>query len=80
MAASLPEPADEKGVGTVDPLGADDLADGSLLDATAAAERFGYDRHTLARWCRTEGLGIRQGGRWWVSVPRLQARLANGKG
>ena len=72
VAALLP-PVEENG------LDADDLADGNLLDTTSAAERFSYDRHTLARWCRMEGLGIRRGGRWWVSVPRLQRRI-NGRG
>jgi hypothetical protein len=59
-------------------LDAADLADGNLLDTHAAQERFGYPRNTLARWCRIEGLGVRRGGRWLVSVPRLQRRL-NGK-
>jgi hypothetical protein len=59
--------------------GLDDLSDANLIDTTSAQERFNYDRHTLARWCRTEGLGVRRGGRWLVSIPRLQ-RYLNGGG
>jgi len=56
---------------------ADDLADGNLLDTTAAQERFGYPRDTIALWCR-QGCGVKRGGRWLASVPRLQRRI-NGK-
>jgi len=49
-----------------------------LLDTHAACERFGYPQDTIRKWCRTEGLGVMQGGRWMVSVPRLQRRI-NGK-
>src|SRR5262245_38416078 len=73
VAVSLPASAAE-GNG----LDVDDLADTNLLDTTSAQERFGYDRHTLARWCRMEGLGVRRGGRWLVSIPRLQRRLNGG--
>jgi hypothetical protein len=55
----------------------DDLSDGNLIDTHSAAERFNYDRHTLARWCR-EGCGVKRGGRWLVSIPRLQRRLNGG--
>ena len=57
---------------------ADDLADGSLLDTHSAAARFGYAQDTIRKWCRTEGLGVMRGGRWLVSIPRLQRRI-NGK-
>lgn len=57
---------------------ADDLSPDSLLDTHAAQERFGYPSDTIRKWCRTEGLGVMQGGRWLVSVPRLQRRI-NGK-
>jgi hypothetical protein len=73
LVASMPVPAVE-GNG----LDVDDLADGNLLDTTAAQERFGHPRNTLAKWCRTEGLGVRRGGRWLISIPRLQKHL-NGK-
>jgi len=55
----------------------DDFAPEHLIDTTSAAARFGYSREHIARWAR-EGCGIKQGGRWLVSVPRLQRRL-NGK-
>jgi hypothetical protein len=73
LAASLPvEPGDN--ITTL----ADDLADGNLLDTHAAQERFGYQRDTIAKWCRTDGIGVKIGGRWMASIPRLQRRL-NGR-
>lgn len=69
VAATLPAPVPADG------LDADDLAPEHLLDTTSAVERFNYPRQTIARWCRTEGVGIRKGGRWMVSVPRLRARV-----
>jgi hypothetical protein len=72
LAALVPPPA-VNGAGD-----ADDLADGSLLDTTSAAARFGYPQDTIRKWCRTEDLGVMRGGRWLVSIPRLQRRL-NGK-
>jgi hypothetical protein len=54
---------------------ADDLAPEHLLDTHSASARFNYPRNTLAKWCRDEGLGVRRGGRWLISVPKLQRRL-----
>ena len=56
---------------------ADDLAEANLLDTTSASARFGYPRCTVTRWCR-EGDGVKRGGRWLASVPRLQRRLNGG--
>jgi hypothetical protein len=56
----------------------DNLAPEHLLDTTSASQRFNFPRDTLAKWCREEGLGVRQGGRWLVSIPKLQRRI-NGK-
>ena len=68
VVASLPAPAaDERGTYNLPTPGDDDLADSNLLDTTSAAERFNYPRNTLAKWCRTEGVGVRRGGRWLVS-------------
>jgi hypothetical protein len=72
VSASLPAPAEVGG--TIVPP-ADDLADGNLLDTHAASARFNYPTNTLAKWARTEGLGVKRGGRWLVSIPRLQRRL-----
>src|SRR5262249_42828178 len=55
VAASLPAPAAEGN-------DLDDLAADNLLDTTSAQERFGYPRNTLAKWCRTEGVGVLRGG------------------
>ena len=52
----------------------DDLAPERLLDTTSASARFGYPRDTIAKWCR-EGCGVKRGGRWLVSTPRLRRRL-----
>lgn len=56
----------------------DDFSEGNLLDTTSAEQRFGHPRNTLAKWARQEGIGVRRGGRWLVSVPRLRRHL-NGK-
>jgi hypothetical protein len=71
VAASIPVPA-ANGAGE-----GDDFADGSLLDTSSASARFNYPRDTIALWCR-QGDGKKVGGRWLVSIPRLQRRL-NGK-
>lgn len=57
---------------------ADDFAAHDLVDTATAAERFGIPRDRLARWCReTEGrpgaIGVKQGGRWQVSISRIRA-------
>ena len=51
----------------------DDFAPHNLLDTWAAAARFNYPQDTR-KWCR-EGCGQRVGGRWMVSVLRVQRRL-----
>jgi hypothetical protein len=56
---------------------ADDLSDANLIDTHAAQERFGYPRDTIAKWCR-QGDGVKVGGRWMASVPRLKARINGG--
>ena len=55
--------------------GEDDFADAAMVDLGAAAARFAVEKDTLRRWCRDEGIGIRRGGRWTVSVPRLRRHL-----
>ena len=55
--------------------GADDLAPENLIDTHAAEARFGFPRNTIAKWCREEGSGVKTGGRWLASVPRLQRRI-----
>ena len=67
---------DEKGLSNVYTL-ADDLSPGNLVDTHAAAARFGFPRDKIAKWCR-EGSGVKRGGRWLASVPRLRERI-NGK-
>ncbi len=55
-----------------------DLSPEMLINSIAAQERFGHPSDSIRKWCRTEGLGVKRGGRWMVSVPRLQRRI-NGK-
>ena len=55
-----------------------DLSEANLLDTHSASARFNYPPNTLAKWARTEGLGVKRGGRWLVSIPRLQRRLNGG--
>lgn len=59
------------------PDDADDLADGNLLDSHSASARFGYPTDTIRLWAR-RGDGRKVGGRWLVSIPRLQRRLNGG--
>lgn len=53
----------------------DDLSEPNLIDTTSAAARFNFPRNTLTKWAREEDLGVKIGGRWLVSVPRLRRRL-----
>jgi hypothetical protein len=54
--------------------GDDDLAPHNLIETTAAAERWGFPRDTIARWCR-DGAGEKRGGRWLASIPRIKRRI-----
>jgi hypothetical protein len=56
----------------------DDLAEANLLDTFSAQQRFGHPADSIRKWCREEDLGVRRGGRWLVSIPRLQRRLNGG--
>ena len=78
VAAEMPDVGHFQPLQTGNGLDADDLSPEHLLDTHAAQERFGYPQDTIRKWCRTEGLGVMRGGRWLVSVPRLQRRI-NGK-
>jgi hypothetical protein len=78
VVASMPVSATEGNC-----LDADDLADGNLLDTHAAAARFGIPADCLRRWARetrnTAGaIGRRKGGRWLVSIQRVQRRINGG--
>jgi hypothetical protein len=54
---------------------ADDLAEHNLIDTTTAAERFGWPRDTIRRWCRDNGCGEKRGGRWLASIPLIKRRI-----
>jgi hypothetical protein len=69
VTASLPAPV-VNGAGT----DADDFAAEHLLDTSSAGSRFNHPRDTIALWCR-QGDGVKVGGRWMASVPRLRRRL-----
>lgn len=57
---------------------ADDLSPEHLVDTTSAASRMGFPRDTVAKWAREEGIGVKRGGRWLVSIPRLRRRINGG--
>jgi hypothetical protein len=46
-----------------------------LIDTCAASARFNLPQDTLRKWARREGCGVRRGGRWLISVPRVRKRL-----
>jgi len=47
-----------------------------LLTGTEAAARAGRSPDTIGRWCRKRGIGKMYGGRWRVSIRRLNDILA----
>jgi len=60
--------------------GADDFSDFNLLDSCSASARYTCPQDQLRRWCRESAnsesaIGIRRGGRWLISIPRLRAKL-----
>jgi hypothetical protein len=63
------------------PIGAnnaDDLAPESLLEISTAVERFNRPADTLRWMCRKQGCGVKIGGRWMVSEPRIRRWLNGG--
>jgi hypothetical protein len=73
VAASAP-PAAVNGAGSE---GADDFAEYNMASVQAASERWNVPQDTLRHWCRHEqGLGVRSGNVWRISVPALRRRLA----
>lgn len=62
---------------------ASDFAEHQLIDVPSAQIRFSILEDTLRKWAReTEGtpdaVGIRCGGRWQLSIPRLRRRCGCG--
>lgn len=49
--------------------------DDDLIEVHIAAIRFKQMPDTIRLWCRTEGIGTKRGGRWYVSQSHLRARL-----
>ena len=47
-----------------------------LLSVPEAASRASRSADTIGRWCRTRGIGKMYGGRWRVSIRRLNDTLA----
>ena len=52
-----------------------DFNEHNLIEVTGAVERFCFPANTIRFWCRKNGDGVRRGGRWLVSIPRVQRRL-----
>lgn len=57
---------------------ADDFAADALIEIGTAVERYGRPADSLRWMCRHQGCGVKRGGRWLVSIPRLQHRLNGG--
>lgn len=72
LAASVPE----AGNGVDE---ADDLAPDNLIEVSTAVARFNRPPDSLRWMCRTQGCGVKRGGRWLASVPRIE-RYLNGGG
>ena len=70
LAARLPREPEQP-----DDDDADDLVPDNLIETWRAAQRFGRPQDTVRRWCR-EGCGVRRGGRWFASIPRIRRRIA----
>jgi hypothetical protein len=57
--------------------GDDDFAQHNMASVQAASERWNVPQDTLRCWLRSEqGLAIKSGNVWRVSVPALRRRLA----
>ena len=55
-----------------------DFAEHNMASVQAASSRWNVPQDTLRHWCRHEqGLGVRSGNVWRVSVPALRRRLAH---
>jgi hypothetical protein len=73
VVALLPPPA-ANGSGDE---GTDDFAEHNVVSVQAASARWAVPEDTLRFWCRHEqGLGVRTGNVWRISVPALRRRLA----
>ncbi|TCU38761.1 helix-turn-helix domain-containing protein [Rhizobium azibense] len=55
----------------------DDFAPENLLDASTAAQRFGFSKQTIRRWVKDHSIGFKRGGRLLVSVPRLRRHIGD---
>ncbi|RUU84045.1 hypothetical protein EOB59_34805 [Mesorhizobium sp. M7A.F.Ca.MR.176.00.0.0] len=47
---------------------------GDLIDVATAANRFRKKPDTLRHWCEHEGMGVKRGARWFISVSLLRKR------
>jgi len=56
----------------------DDLAPDNLIEISSAVQRFNRPADSLRYLCRKESCGVKVGGRWLASVPRMQRRLNGG--
>jgi hypothetical protein len=45
------------------------------IELGEAAKRFGTRKDTLRNWCRVHGVGFKDGGRWLVSIRKVQERI-----
>jgi len=71
------ERADERECTTNTTL--DDLAAGDLIEVSTATARFNRPPDSIRWMCRTQGCGVKRGGRWLASPARIE-RYLNGGG
>jgi hypothetical protein len=55
-----------------------DLADGDLIEVSTAVARFNRPPDSIRWMCRTQGCGVKRGGRWLVSPARIERWLNGG--
>ncbi|TPJ34258.1 hypothetical protein [Mesorhizobium sp. B2-6-5] len=54
----------------------DELLGKEWIEIGAAAGRFSMSKDTIWRWCdRDRAFGWKRGGRWFVSISKMRARL-----
>ncbi|TSE07587.1 hypothetical protein C1D09_018825 [Mesorhizobium intechi] len=45
-----------------------------LVTPSVASRRSGRKENTIRKWCKTEGIGVKQGGGWLVSMREVELR------
>jgi hypothetical protein len=72
-------PSAAKGMDTVHTLADDDLSPEHLLEVSTAVSRFNRPPDSIRWMCRKQNCGVKRGGRWLASAPRLSRYLNGGE-